>query len=96
MISGLVAHLTAEAGLAQATVSAIAEQPNLEVGVQQELRLPLVLETTTSVESQAVTDWLHELPGITHVDVAFVHLDECSPEESVPASQATSCSELRN
>jgi len=96
MISGLVAYLTENQELTSETVLAIAQHPNLELGTQQELRLPLVLETATSAESQAVTDWLNELPGITHVDVAYVHLDEDSSGNSSPDQPAIRCTELRN
>lgn len=87
MISGLVVYLTADAELAQATLSAIAEQPNLELGAQEDRRLPVVLETETASESQSLTDWLFEQPGVEHVDVAFVHLDDSTPTVPTPSEQ---------
>jgi len=76
MISGLVAYLSADAALAAAALREIERQPQLEIGPREQTRLPLVLETTTSDETQTVTDWLKDLPGVAHVDVAFVHLEE--------------------
>jgi nitrate reductase NapAB chaperone NapD len=96
MISGLVVYLTADNDLAEATRYVIAEQPSIEVGVQEELRLPIVLETLTSKESQELTDWLNGLPGVQHVDVVFVHLEISQVDVSVPPLNANNNqSELR-
>ena len=76
MISGLVATLNTDAELAQSALQAIGLRPTLELGLQVGCRLPLVLETATPAESHDLTDWLGELPGIEHVDVAYVHWDE--------------------
>jgi len=76
MISGLVVYLSGDSKLAEEAKQAISQQKTLEWGPLEERRLPLVLETATSSGSQEVTDWLNELPGVEHVDVAFVHLEE--------------------
>ena len=76
MISGLVATLTADAALARLALQAIEQHPALEPGPPEGRRLPLVLETASPGESHALGDWLIELPGIEHVDVAFVHWDD--------------------
>jgi hypothetical protein len=76
MISGLVATLTADAELAQSARHAIGKHQALEPGQQDGCQLPLVLETATPAESHDLTAWLGELPGVEHVDVVFVHLDE--------------------
>ncbi len=40
-------------------------------------RLPLVLEAEDDAAARQAHDWLHSLPGVAHVDVAFVgFLDE--------------------
>ncbi len=88
MISGLVATLTADATLADSALQAIAQHPALESGSQEGRRLPLVLETATPDESHALGDWLVELPGVEHVDVAFVHWDD--DLATVPALQPSS------
>jgi hypothetical protein len=85
MISGLVATLTADASLAQSALQAIRQHPALEAGPQDGSRLPLVLETATPSESHDLSEWLVELPGIEHVDVAFVHWDnDLAPVPSSP------------
>jgi hypothetical protein len=75
MISGLVVTLPADTQLLARALEAIRQEPALELGTQHGLRLPLVLETDTSTESQTLTDWLQQLPGVQHVDVAYVHLE---------------------
>jgi hypothetical protein len=76
MISGLVANLTADAALALSALQAIRQHPALELGPQDGRRLPLVLETATPGESHQLSEWLYELPGVEHIDVAFVHWDD--------------------
>jgi hypothetical protein len=76
MISGLVATLSADARLAGLALQAIGQHPALETGPQEGRRLPLVLETETASASHALAQWLVELSGVEHVDVAFVHWDD--------------------
>jgi hypothetical protein len=76
MISGLVVYLAADEKLTQTAILAMQQQPAIELGQREDRRQPLVLETETATQSQSLTDWLKDLPGVEHVDVAFVHLDE--------------------
>lgn len=83
MISGLVIHLsTTEDKLAKEALQAIAQHPDFELGPRTNSLQPAVLETETSDESQQVTDWLRDLPGVAHVDVTFVHLDEAAVQSA--------------
>lgn len=75
MISGLVVHLDLDETLAGEAIAAINAQPAFEAGVQQAARLPIVLECASAGESHELTDWLIGLPGVTHVDVAFVDFE---------------------
>jgi hypothetical protein len=84
MISGLVANLTADATLAHSALQAIKQHPALELGPQDGRRLPLVLETATPGESHELSEWLCELPGVEHIDVAFVHWDDDQATVSAP------------
>jgi len=92
MISGLVVYFSRDCKLAEAAKLSIGQQAALELGPQEGRRLPLVLETTTSSESQDLTDWLKDLDGVEHVDVAFVHLEE----SSAALEPSSNCSQLRN
>jgi hypothetical protein len=38
--------------------------------------LPVVLETENAQASEEVHDWLARLPGVFHLDVVFVGLEE--------------------
>lgn len=87
MISGLIVHLDLDEGLARQALAAICAEPDIEPGVRQATRLPVVLECATSGESHDKTDWLHGLPGVTHVDVAFVDVE--SPETCCQERQAS-------
>ncbi len=82
MISGLVVYLTNEATISKRAIAAIASEPSFEMGTQEELRLPLVLEAASSQQSQSLTDWLISLPGVQHVDVAFVHLEDTTADST--------------
>jgi hypothetical protein len=84
MISGLVAYLGADEKLAQAAILAMQQQPAIELGQREDRRQPLVLETETASKSQVFTDWMKDLPGVEHVDVAFVHLDEDLTVDQLP------------
>lgn len=87
MISGLVIHLsTTNDELAQEALQAIAQHPDFELGPRTKGPQPAVLETETSEESQQVTNWLNDLSGVAHVDVAFVHLEEATVAESAENS----------
>lgn len=74
MISSLIVHLDLDPRRAAAALRAIQQEAAIEVGPRHAARLPIVLETETPSESQTITDWLIGLPGVTHVDVTFVHL----------------------
>ncbi len=89
MISGLVVTLSSEAELSESAIRSIQQQPALEVGPQDQRRLPLVLETNSHTESQEITDWLTSLPGIEFVDVAFVHLDDVQDDVLIDAPPQT-------
>jgi hypothetical protein len=84
MISGLVAYLGADEKLAQAAILVMEQQPAIELGQREDRRQPLVLETETATNSQSLTEWMKDLPGIEHVDVAFVHLDEDPTADEFP------------
>ena len=87
MISSLVIHLDLDEGLANEAIVSIAAEQCIEIGARHESRLPIVLECATPTRSQEITDWLIELPGVTHIDVTFVHLDP--PAEYCQKGQAS-------
>lgn len=72
-VSGLV--LTVADGHAEGVARVLREDPRITLGPPHGLRLPLVVETAGVVEDDEVWAWLHSIPGVRFVDVAFVHFE---------------------
>lgn len=73
-ISGLVITL-AENPAGAAALSALASDLRLTLGERFGQRVALVAETPSARNDHDLFDQLRELPGITQVDVTYVHLD---------------------
>ena len=76
MISGLVVYLTSDEGLDDEATREMQSRAGLEIGERIGLRLPVVVESTDKDTAADTTEWLKNLPGVAHVDVTFVHLEE--------------------
>jgi len=72
--SGLV--VTFDPCESDAAVAAIAAVPDFTIGDPNGSRLPLALEALDAAESERWCEWLRALPGVTGVEVIFVHWDE--------------------
>ncbi len=59
----------------------------VELGVQRGRHVAAVLETRTPGENKEAWRWLNELPGIEHVDVVFVAVDEDGSGEEASESE---------
>lgn len=73
-ISGLVVTLSNDTAAA-ATLSVLSSDPRLTLGEQFGRRIAVVAETPSAHEDRELFDELRAMPGITQVDVTFVHLD---------------------
>lgn len=82
-ISGLVITLAEEPQQRDATLRALATHAGIELGATIENRVAAVAETNDRNEDAALWDWLHALPGVQFVDVAYVHFDEDEPRAAV-------------
>ena len=80
MVLGLVVHLSPGEQSVRETLAAIDEQPAIEPGVLHGSRLPVVVEAADSADSHRLTDWLHDLNGVVHVDVTYVHFGDEAEE----------------
>lgn len=81
--SGLV--LTADRPEELGTIlEALATEPAVEAGPPVGSRLPLVVDTPDKGADKRVWEWLHRLPGVAAVDVAFIYLGESTPAASQP------------
>lgn len=76
MISGLVINLTTEQTVAERALATIGEHASIEAGELQGCRLPVVVEADGTESMHELTDWLADLPGVEHVDVAFTDVEQ--------------------
>jgi len=73
-ISGLVVTLSEDpAGAAALTV--LNSEPRLTLGERFGRRVAVVAETPSARDDRELFDELRAMPGITQVDVTYVHLD---------------------
>lgn len=79
-ISGLVVTLSDDTAAAEA-LSALTLDPRLTLGERFGRRVAVVAETASAHDDRELFDELRGMPGITQVDVTFVHLD------AVPAAR---------
>lgn len=87
-ISGLVVTLSSDASLAAAARARIGADPRLTPGEAFGERLAVVAETPSVEEDRRLVDDLRSIPGVMHVDIAYVHLDECAEDQ--PQTEETS------
>jgi hypothetical protein len=81
-ISGLLITLDRDPSKRTSAIAALQQHPSIDLGEGEDHRLPIVVDTPSSDDDRAVWDWLHEQPGITFVDVVYVHFDEDEHEEA--------------
>ncbi len=73
-VSGLVVTLSDDAA-ADAALSRWAADPRITLGERFGRRIAVVADTPSVNDDHSLFDELRSTSGITHVDVAFVHLD---------------------
>ncbi len=86
-VSGLVLTLSPDPTLRHRTLEQLARRPQVEVAPADGNRLPIVLDTPEPETDKRCWRWLHELEGVEHVDVAFIHFedtDACAAHGSSP------------
>ncbi len=66
-----------------AIIEQIQQHPNFQAGLRQGQRLPVVLDTPDKQTDKQCWGWVNELPGVHHVDVAFIHFED---EDAIEAS----------
>ncbi len=57
-------------------IEQINQHPHLQTGPQQGNRLPVVVDTPDREADKLCWQWLNELQGVHHVDVAFIHFED--------------------
>lgn len=76
MVGGLCVHLTNDANESRQAIALIQQRESVTLGEQYGQRLAVVVESVDRADAEATIEWLQQLPGVVHVDIAFVHLDE--------------------
>jgi hypothetical protein len=69
-----------------AVIEQIRQHPNFQAGPRQDQRLPVVLDTPDKETDKRCWGWLNELPGVHHVDVAFIHFEDEDALDASPCS----------
>ena len=67
-------------------IKQIQQHPNFQTGERQDQRLPVVLDTPDKETDKRCWGWLNELPGVHHVDVAFIHFEDEDALDASPCS----------
>ncbi len=75
-VSGLVVSLSDEPQLRAGALSVIGRESRITMGICEENRLAIVVETVSSEEDRQLWEWLGDLPGVTFIEVAFVGFDQ--------------------
>jgi len=88
MISSLVIHIANDPEIAKRVIGQINENKRLQHGPPIGNRLPLVLDANSTSQAQSDIEWLRNLPGVEHVDVAFVQVEDCDSRDSQKNKQS--------
>ena len=80
IISGLILSLSADETLAAQAVAMVSTRAEFLPGERNARWLPVAMEARDDAESRDLHDWLHALPGVDFVEVAYVNFEE---EEAV-------------
>lgn len=75
-ISSLVVALPSELDRAHAITDALKSIAVFTLGEAQGGRLPVVIEAADGATSRYWYQWVEALPGVQHVELAFVSFDE--------------------
>ncbi len=79
-ISGLVLTLNREESNQDEALSMIKQSDQIMLGPISGQKVPAVLDTPNKDENKKSLRWLESLPGIHHIDVVYVSLEEDSDE----------------
>jgi nitrate reductase NapAB chaperone NapD len=75
-VSGLILSFSTASGPPATTLEALRGHPSIQVGEASDHRLPIVVETSDSDQTSMMWEWLNSLPGVTLIDLAFLHFED--------------------
>lgn len=87
-ISGLVITLAEDPPWRTAALAALRDHPAIEVGEPTANRVPVVVDTADEEEDRRLWEWLHALPGVVLVVVAFIHFEQGPNPADEPCSSS--------
>lgn len=79
MIASVIVRLDhdADKNSIHETINSIRVHENVDVGeLIRQTSLPATIECQSPAEMEAITRWLTSLPGVSFVDVVYVHFDD--------------------
>jgi len=84
-VSGLVITVESRDESGERALRQIAADPAFTIGQREQARVAVVLDTPGRDADRSRWEWVRDLPGVTHVDVVFVHFEESygEPTEAV-------------
>lgn len=71
-VSGLVITFTDRVSKFPAALECLRDAPTIEVGEGNGSKLAIVVDSDSPQHDQEIWHWVHELPGVALVEVAFV------------------------
>lgn len=75
-ISSIILTLAEDDHRRRAALDAIAAHASIEIGEQHGLRVPIVVDTPDSDADRAIWQCLHDLDGVTFVDLVTAYFDD--------------------
>lgn len=90
-ISSIILTLAPDDARRDSALDALAAHNSIDIGAQHGLRVPIVVDTPDSDADRAVWQWLHDLDGVTFVDLVtayFVDDDDDSAQDDDAAKLA--------
>lgn len=71
-VSGLVITFARDVSIFPQSVQRLADESCIELGESNGPKLAIVVDSESPERDKAIWDWVHELPGVAMVEVAFV------------------------
>jgi nitrate reductase NapAB chaperone NapD len=82
MTSGLIVQFDPNSPRIEFTLKRIRSATAIAEGDHRESAMAVALEAHDAAESERWLDWLRDLPGVTGVEVVFVHWDTAEGENA--------------
>jgi len=85
-ISGIILTLTADPDRRAVAMASLERHAMIEVGEERGLRRAVVVDSPDEETDRSVWQWLHEIDGVTFVELVSVYFDRDQPSDDDSAS----------